>query len=312
MPENVDPATFGTIFHRLMEIGIGNPGPGENGPSRPLLESWTSSREDRMADPDHHSVVFRELLPPQADEKHTTRLVRTMVERVQSGAVGALVSGTAVDGHVLEGLRTEMPFHIALPAGLGGMIRHRWSPDGPEPLTLLDEATVEMNGVIDLVLCTRTPEASTIRPIDLKTEEAGRMHGGASDGLLAAMGSEEPGPACEAEEEILRKHRMQLALYYRALESIENAKRDADLPYREVLPPAILVGVTGRMVEYPEDILDESLGELEELLARTARMALSSDVPLSDFARLSGEAASVCESCPFHRGSLPICGPAES
>jgi len=176
----------------------------------------------------------------------------------------------------------------------------------------LDEATVEMSGVIDLVLCTRTPEASTIRPIDLKTEEAGRMHGGASDGLLAAMGSEEPGPACEAEEEILRKHRMQLALYYRALESIENAKRDADLPYREVLPPAILVGVTGRMVEYPEDILDESLGELEELLARTARMALSSDVPLSDFARLSGEAASVCESCPFHRGSLPICGPAES
>ena len=105
---------------------------------------------------------------------------------------------------------------------------------------------------------------------------------------------------------------MQLALYYRALQSIENAKRDADLPYREVLPPAILIGVTGRMVEYPEDILDESLGELEDLLARTARMALSSDVPLSDFARLSGEAASVCESCPFHRGSLPICGPAES
>jgi len=72
MPENVDPATFGTIFHRLMEIGIGNPGPGENGPSSPLLGSWTSSREDRMADSDYHSVVFRELLPPQADEKHTT------------------------------------------------------------------------------------------------------------------------------------------------------------------------------------------------------------------------------------------------
>ena len=312
MPENVDPATFGTIFHRLMEIGLGNPGPGENGPSRPLPASWISLREDRMADSDYHNVVFRELLPPQADQKHTTRLVRTMVERVQAGPVGALVSGTAVDGHVLEGLRTEMPFHIALPAGLGGMVRHRWSPDGPEPLTLLDEATVEMNGVIDLVLCTRTPEASTIRPIDLKTEEAGRMHGGPSDGLLAAMGSEEPGPASEAEEEILRKHRMQLALYYRALESIENAKRDADLPYREVLPPAILIGVTGRMVEYPEDILNESLDELEGLLARTARMALSSDVPLSDFARLSGEAASVCESCPFHRGSLPICGPAES
>ena len=104
---------------------------------------------------------------------------------------------------------------------------------------------------------------------------------------------------------------MQLALYYRALSSIEHARQEAGLPHREVLRPAILIGVTGRMVEYPEDMLKESLDELDELLVSTARMALSSDIPISHFARLSGEAASACEKCPFHRGSLPICGPAE-
>ena len=33
---SVDPATFGNVFHRIIEIGIGNPGPGQNGPSTPL------------------------------------------------------------------------------------------------------------------------------------------------------------------------------------------------------------------------------------------------------------------------------------
>lgn len=311
MPEGVDPATFGTIVHRVMEIGIGNPGSGEDGLSSPLLKSWTSLIEDRMADPDIHRTVFLELLPTGADEEHTARLVATMVEHLQAGPLGALVSGDAVDGHKLEGLRTEMPFHIALTVPLGGMVRHRWTPDGPEPLTRLDEATVEMSGVIDLVLCTRTSESSTIRPVDLKTEGAGRMSEGGSNELLAALGSEKTGPACEAEEGTLRQHRMQLALYYRALSSIEHARQEAGLPHREVLRPAILIGVTGRMVEYPEDMLKESLDELDELLASTARMALSSDIPISHFARLSGEAASACEKCPFHRGSLPICGPAE-
>ena len=312
MPKNVDRATFGTIFHRVMEIGIGNPGPGEGESSTPLLESWTSFREDKMADTEIHRTVFRELLPPGADEEHTARLVQTMAERVRNGSVGALVSGIDVDGHRLEGLRTEMPFHIALPMGIDTMVRHRWSPDGPEPMVSMESSTIEMSGIIDLVLCTRTSGgSSTIRPVDLKTEDVDKMSNSQHTGLLAALGSKESGPTCEAEEEILRKHRMQLALYYRALVNMEKARRAADIPHREVLPPAILIGVTGRMVEYPMDSLNEALGELDELLARTARIAMSTNMPLSEFTRLSGESSSVCKECPFHRGQLPICGPAD-
>jgi len=310
MPKNVDRATFGTIFHRVMEIGIGNPGPGEGGPSTPLLESWTTFREDQMADPGIHQTVFRELLPPGADEEHAARLVRTMAERVRNGRVGSLVSGADVGGHRLEGLRTEMPFHLALPTNLDTIVRERWRPEGPEPMVSMDSSTIEISGIIDLVLCTRTSRgSSTIRPVDLKTEDADKMTDSQLTGLLAALGSEELGPKCEAEEEILRKHRMQMALYYLALVDIEKARDTANIPRREVLPPAILVGVTGRMVEYAEDSLKEALVELEELLARTARIAMSTNVPLSEFPRLSGESSSICEECPFHKGQLPICGP---
>ena len=312
MPKNVDRATFGTIFHRIMEIGIGNPGPGETGSSTPLLESWTSIRKDTLADQRVHETVFQELLPPGADSGKTATLVRTMVERIQHGPLGKLVSGAKVEGHRLEGLRTELPFHIALPVEMGKVVRSRWSPDGNEPLVSLDSTIIELSGIIDLVLCTLTDEGdSTIRPVDLKTEDADKIFVGQAEGLLAALESESYLPMCEAEEAMLRKHRMQLALYFLALTNTEEAKRLAGRPHRDVLSPAILVGVTGRMIEYPEEMLNESLIELQELLARSARIAVSTNLPLSEFPPLNAESSYVCKECPFHSGEMPFCGPSE-
>jgi hypothetical protein len=312
MPDNVDPATLGTVFHRILEIGIGNPGLAGEPASSPLPKSWTEHREDHLSDPEIHSTAFTELLSPDADLKRTRLLVEGMAERIGSGPLGRMVERQPVNDHRLEGLRTEMPFHIALDVETTGSVRQRWSPEGPEPLASMDQAIIEMSGIIDLVLCTVTPNGdSAIRAVDLKTEDAGLIDHDSSEGLLEALGSEDAGPACEAELEILSKHRMQLALYYRALQSIEDARKAADLSHRTVLPPAILIGVTGRMVEYPREMLDQASQELEELLVRTAGMALASDAPLSDFDRLPAESAHICENCPFHRGALPICGPAE-
>jgi hypothetical protein len=312
MPKNVDPATFGTIFHRILEIGIGNPGTYDNSSSPPLPLSWTEYRENQISNPEIHSTVFRELLPPEADIERTHLLVAKMAETLQSGPLGRMVEREPVNGHWLEGLRTEMPFHIAIDVDTGGLVTHRWDPQGNVPLANIDEATIEMNGIIDLVLCTKTSDGDyTIRAVDLKTEDAGLVNSDSSKGLLETIGSEDTGPACDAEFELLRKHRMQLALYYQALKSIEDARKEAGLSYRTVLPPAILVGVTGRMVEYPVEMLDLALQELDELLVRTAKMTLSTDTPLSDFDRLPAESAHICENCPFHRGALPICGPVE-
>ncbi len=312
MPDNVDPATLGTVFHRILEIGIGNPGLDGEPASSPLPASWTEHREDHLSDSETHSTVFTELLSPDADLDRTRLLVEGMAERIGSGPLGRMVEHQPVNGHRLEGLRTEMPFHIALDVETTGSVRQRWSPEGPESLASMDRAIIEMSGIIDLVLCTATSNGeSTIRAVDLKTEDAGMIDHGSSEGFLKALDSEDIGPACEAEFEILSKHRMQLALYYRALQSMEAAREAADLSHRTVLPPAILVGVTGRMVEYPREMLDRASQELEGLLVRTAGMALASEAPLSDFDRLPSEAAHICETCPFHRGALPICGPSE-
>jgi hypothetical protein len=312
MPKAVDSATFGTIFHRILEIGIGNPGIYDDSSSPPLPLSWTEYRENQISNPEIHSTVFRELLPPEADVERTRLLVAKMAETLQSGPLGRMVEREPVNGHWLEGLRTEMPFHITIDVDTGGLVTHRWSPQGNEPLANINQAKIEMSGIIDLVLCTKTSDGDyTIRAVDLKTEDARLVNSDSSEGLLETLDSEETGPTCDAEFELLRKHRMQLALYYQALQSIENTRKEAGLSYRTVLPPAILVGVTGRMVEYPVEMLDLSLQELDELLVRTAKMTLSTDTPLSDFDRLPAESAHICENCPFHRGALPICGPAE-
>ena len=312
MPIGVDPATFGTIFHRVLEIGIGNPGIFDNS-SPALPNSWTEYREDQITNPEIHTTVFRELLSPEADTERTRLLVTKMAQKLQSGPLGRMVAGDSVNDHLLEGLRTEMPFNIAIQVDTGDLVTHRWDPHGNEPLTSINQVTIEMSGIIDLVLCTKTSDDEyNIRPVDLKTEDAGLIDSDSSDGLLEALDSDQIEPTCIAEIEILQRYRLQMALYYRAIQSIQTARKEAGLSHREVLPPAILVGVTGRIVEYPKELLEQALDELEEILIRTARMALSTETPLSDYDRLPNESAHICEKCPFHRGLIPICGPQDA
>ena len=313
LPSKVDPATFGTIFHRVLEIGLGNPGLDGLSPSAPLLPSWTIQREDRINDPKIHETVFNELLPPDADAARTAELVTMMADRVSSGLLGAMIRKDVVHNHRLEAIRTEMPFHISIDVDINGSIRHRWSPDGDIPMTSHDGAVVEMSGIIDLVVCTATSDGQpTIRAVDLKTEDAGLIDSDSPSALIETLGSEETGPANEAEVEMLSKHGLQLALYYRALKSIEQARAAQGMPARRVLPPAILIGVTGRMVEYPEEMLTHSLSNLDVLLERSATMSLSSSMPLSRFERLTFDSSDVCDRCPFSRGPIPICGPQDA
>ncbi len=309
LPSKVDPATFGTIFHRVLEIGLGNPGI-DGQPSAPLLPSWTVQQEDRINDSKIHEIVFNELLPPDADEARTAELVVMMADRVSSGPLGAMIRKETVRNHNLEALRTEMPFHISIDVETDNTTRNRWSPDGNIRISSHDSAIVEMSGIIDLVICTVSSDGQpAIRAVDLKTEDAGSIDADSPTGLIETLGSEEVGPANHSEMEILSKHGLQLALYYRALKSIEDARAAQGIPSRQVLPPAILVGVTGRVVEYPEEMLADSLTNLDALLERSARMSLSSSVPLSRFERLPSESSEVCDRCPFSRGLIPICGP---
>ena len=107
------------------------------------------------------------MLPPSANSSEVARVVREMAERIGGGKIGELVAGKEVDGHTLDGLRTEMPFNIQVPVSFDTIESSRWSPDGYEALATMDSTLIEMSGVIDLVLCTRTSAGeTTIRPVD--------------------------------------------------------------------------------------------------------------------------------------------------
>ena len=202
-----------------------------------------------------------------------------------------------------------MPFNITKKINLNGLVRSRWTPEGYEPLSKIEFANIEMSGLIDLVLCTVINGESTIRPIDLKTEEASKLIDQKTDGLIEALGERTTEPKCQAEIEILLEHRMQQALYYTALKNLENERSKYGYPSRKVLPPAILIGVTGRLVVYPDDMLQNALDDLEENLILAAKMSLGSNVLLSNFPPLESSKSETCHKCPFNQGELPICGP---
>lgn len=295
---SVDPATFGTIFHRIIEIGIGNPGLGEDVPSSPLPPSWTKKTQDRITDKELHRTVFNELLPPGAKEETVSMATSIMAQRISIGKLGKMIEGEKVDGLRVEGLRTEMPFEISIPLSFHTVSRNRWSPEGGEELARIDSTNIDMSGVIDIVLCSRTEDGTpTIRSVDLKTEGSESLVSDSGSRLLEALESNSPGPACDAEITMLRKHRLQMALYHMALLRTEEERREMGIPHRKVLPPAILVGLTGRLVEYPEDLLDQAKEDLFETLERTAVMSLSSDFSLSDLEHLTREQTSYCKNC---------------
>jgi hypothetical protein len=184
-----------------------------------------------------------------------------------------------------------MPFHISRKVDLGGIVRGRWSPDGLEPLSIISETSLEMDGVIDLVLCTSSESGKFIRPIDLKTEEAMSIVREDISGLISSFGEASFNPSSESESQILQHHSMQLTLYYLALKSIEDERKLRGLPYRKVLRPAILVGVTGRIVEYPEEMFAASLERIESIMRTATEMALLSEAPISNY-------PCTCSNCP--------------
>ena len=299
-----DPALFGSVIHRIVEIGIPNIGIlSNNSPSLP--SSWTKKNTNGLTNPKLHRKIYNELLDSTHPLSEIDDLVVEMTNRLSSSRLGRLLSGEIIDNEIIEGLRTELPFNISFKIPLYGLTRGRWTPSGKEILSSINEVSVQMDGLIDLVLCTDSEEGPSIRPIDLKTEEASKLSTGNLDGLLESLGEESYTPSCDAEYSMLHHHRMQLALYYRALEKMEQMKTRP----RKVLRPAIWVGVTGRLVEYPEDLFLEAQTELEEILYKVASIELNSDDTLSNHPPLPLEFSKPCDSCPFSKGSIPICGP---
>ena len=303
------PTELGLIVHRMFEVGIGNPGPSGDKPSIPIPTTWSNEVNSRLLDSELMTEVFAELLPKGVDVEKTSEIVSLMMKRIEEGHVGRLSNAEIINGERVEGLRTEYPFSISNQISFEPLSRTRWTPDGEQNLANISNAFVDMDGSIDLVLCsTHQDGSSSIRPVDLKTEQADSILTG-SGKLLDAYGNTSTSPANEAELDMLEHHRLQLALYHRALEKMEASRPEGQR--RRVERPAILVGVSGRLVVYPEDMFAAAKSDLDKILATAARMELVTELPLTDFQRRPASESHICNLCPFSRGDLPICGPLE-
>ena len=303
------PTELGLIVHRMFEVGIGNPGPSGDKPSMPIPTTWSNEVNSRLLDSGLMTEVFAELLPKGVDVEKTSEIVSLMMRRIEEGHVGRLSNAEIINGERVEGLRTEYPFSISNQISFEPLSRTRWTPDGEQNLANISNAFVDMDGSIDLVLCsTHQDGSSSIRPVDLKTEQADSILTG-SGKLLDAYGNTSTSPANEAELDMLEHHRLQLALYHRALEKMEASRPEGQR--RRVERPAILVGVSGRLVVYPEDMFAAAKSDLDKILATAARMELVTELPLTDFQRRPASESHICNLCPFSRGDLPICGPLE-
>ena len=64
------------------------------------------------------------------------------------------------------------------------------------------------------------------------------------------------------------------------------------------------MGVTGRLVEYSDELLDSAEIDLFETLNRTARMSIASDFPLSDLGEHNRDNDSECQFCAFSEALL--------
>ena len=117
---------------------------------------------------------------------------------------------------------------------------------------------------------------------------------------------ESPYPITPAEEEIIREHRLQLTLYSLALEIAENAKPANK--QRKILPPAIQISASGRMVRMHEEEFKQAKLDLISLIEWAGETAAAGD-GIKAPSRLPIEQKSTCEKCPFYTGTIKLCGP---
>ena len=270
-----DSSTLGLIIHRIIELGIGNPSNVIGGPFQDLPATWTQFSPNRLLDEKLLSTVFDELMPLGIDYEVSKTIINKILNRISSGIVGRLTSGENIDHHSVDGLRTEFPFfftnHIQVPP----ITRSRWTPSGRETVRNINSVKIDMSGSIDLVLCTQSNSKSYIRPIDLKTSQAFSVLDD-SGSLMETFGSNETTPLNQAEYDLLMAHSLQLALYHSVLEKIE--KNKPENKRREVVLPGLLVGVTGRLLIYPEEMFNDARSRLENIFIKAAKIYLSSVV----------------------------------
>ena len=253
---------FGTIFHRLVEVGIGNPAIGNN---FDLPLTWKRKQDSKLFDSEIVDEIINELLPVDADENLTKERLAILSKLFEKGPLGKLCSGGIVGGYKIDGLLTEMPFECSISLDSDEIDLELWTPYGLNKTTEIKKTTISFSGRIDLVLALSDQSDNRfLMAVDIKTEGSlfGFNHLNPLNGTslqIPVENIEDRFELSNPEKEILESHSFQLALYNYVLSSTQKNSSDG----RKILPPCIYVAASGRLVSWNESIQEVKQEELK-------------------------------------------------
>ena len=302
------PTTFGTMVHRVLELGLQNPA--EHSAEPPLPASWTGRQPDRLLDDSVLHRVFEEHGLAREEHTHVEDRMTHLLGLIQRGRLGRLARGDEQQGRVLDGLRTEHPFFAMLEVPGEPVGATAWRREGRTSVATVRRPLAEVEGRMDLVLAVQHQDLGPcLQVVDLKTTgclgpfNSDDQSAGHPLQDLSSIGDD---GRTEAERDELAHYALQLTLYSMALEAQE-AQRPETLR-RHVIPPALLLAASGRMVEMTAEEYVEHRAEAERLMRWKVQLSVDPE-SIPEPERLPAEAAEPCQKCPFHRGGIRLCGP---
>ena len=299
---------FGSLFHRLLEIGLANPG----SESTNLDSMWTQQQKDNLTDEKTiEEVMAQSTISDSEVGKRTKLRLLHLGKLAREGALGKLVSGESYDGFTVEGLRTELPFYLSLEHEPNSLHRTMWSPQDEMITSMVESISAIFNGRADLVLALKDESGQGwLQVVDAKTKQClgGFNPKSPLEGneLQTVADRDSPFASTPAEEEIIAEHRLQLTLYSLALEIGERTKPEHER--RNILPPAIQVSASGRMIRMRDEDFKQSRIDLISLVEWSGEMAAAGEGAQPP-ARLPMSEQETCRTCPYYSGTIRLCGP---
>ena len=301
--------SFGSMFHRLVEIGLANPAEMASEDFN-LSPVWLNSQPNQLLsskeiDDATHSQPEWHRLSTKEQQQARSRIIQ-LATLLTNGSLGRMVDGQEVNGCRIEGLRTEASFFYDHEVNLEGVARSPLTQLQQSYATLIDSVNILFEGQADLALAGMSDKQPWLQVVDLKTSGA-REEYLENQPLYESL--EEPfsfEPQNDAEREMLRNHRLQLTLY-----SLVFRRQEEQKPVekrREIRPPALLIASTGRFVQMPDTMYEEAEKELLSLFNWMAHLVADPN-GTEEPKRLPLEFIDTCKKCPFFKGNVRLCGP---
>jgi hypothetical protein len=300
---------FGSMFHRLVEIGLANPAELKSKDS-PLRPVWLHGQGNHLLsdkeidDATQSHPEWHRLSVPE--QKQTRARIVELATLLTNGALGKLVNGEPLNNLEIEGLRTEASFFFKHTVDLNGRIRASLTQLEKSFVTIIDSVNILFEGQADLALAGIDGEQPWLQVVDLKTsgarEEVLENHA-LYEKIKSPLSFE---PQNWSEHQMLRNHRLQLTLYSLVFRRQEERKPSDQR--RKIRPPALLIASTGRLVEMPEKMYEEAEKELLNLLDWMANLA-ADPIGVEEPKRLPLESIDTCKKCPFFKGDVRMCAP---